>query len=146
MVVSQHVLVGKRLKDVRFRQTYGAAVLGVHRSGDCQLSLTMCTRFLLSANCLPHQCISTVNGLLANVFFAEQTNQKQAKHLACKSFCCSRALNARTKGTMLEDMSSSNLHHCLHPLLCMTAGGACRASCCWGHQRHPTVCRRYLSG
>lgn len=103
-MVSQHVLVGKRLKDVHFRQTYGAAVLGVHRSGDCQLSLTMCTRFLLSANCLPHQCISTVTGLLANVFFAEQTNQKQAKHLACKSFCCSRALNARTKGTMLEDM------------------------------------------
>lgn len=33
VVVSHHGLVGKRLKEVRFRHTYGAAVLGVHRSG-----------------------------------------------------------------------------------------------------------------
>jgi uncharacterized protein with PhoU and TrkA domain len=33
VVVSHHDLVGKRLKDVRFRHTYGAAVLGLHRSG-----------------------------------------------------------------------------------------------------------------
>lgn len=33
VVVSHHGLVGKRLKDVRFRHTYGAAVLGLHRSG-----------------------------------------------------------------------------------------------------------------
>lgn len=35
-VVVSHTgeLVGKRLKDVRFRTTYGAAVLGVHRSGE----------------------------------------------------------------------------------------------------------------
>jgi hypothetical protein len=138
------VLVGKRLKDVHFRQTYGAAVLGVHRSGDCQLSNNV-HLFLLSANCLPHQCISTVNELLAgSAFFAEQPNQRQTKHLACKPLCCSRALNAK-KGTMLEHMPSSNLH-CLHPLLCMTAGVTCRASCFGGHQRHPTVCRRYLSG
>eukprot|EP00879_Flechtneria_rotunda_P025308 GHRR01026886.1.p1 GENE.GHRR01026886.1~~GHRR01026886.1.p1 ORF type:complete len:683 (+),score=201.90 GHRR01026886.1:1107-3155(+) len=33
VVVSQHGLADKKLKDARFRQTYGAAVLGVHRSG-----------------------------------------------------------------------------------------------------------------
>ncbi|WIA31323.1 hypothetical protein OEZ86_002225 [Tetradesmus obliquus] len=33
VVVSHHDLVGKKLKEVRFRHTYGAAVLGLHRSG-----------------------------------------------------------------------------------------------------------------
>lgn len=33
VVVSHNELSGKRLKDVHFRQTYGAAVLGIHRQG-----------------------------------------------------------------------------------------------------------------
>lgn len=33
VVVSHNELAGKRLKDVHFRQTYGAAVLGIHRQG-----------------------------------------------------------------------------------------------------------------
>lgn len=31
--MSHNELSGKRLKEVKFRQTYGAAVLGIHRQG-----------------------------------------------------------------------------------------------------------------
>lgn len=34
VVVSHNELAGQRLKDVKFRQTYGAAVLGIHRQGE----------------------------------------------------------------------------------------------------------------
>lgn len=39
--MSHNELVGKRLKDVKFRQTYGAAVLGIHRQGEPALGIIM---------------------------------------------------------------------------------------------------------
>jgi hypothetical protein len=39
VVVSHSDLVGKCLRAVRFRQTYGAAVLGIHRQGELTMHL-----------------------------------------------------------------------------------------------------------
>lgn len=52
VVVSHNELAGKRLKDVRFRQTYGAAVLGIHRQGrgeHCGATAVMPSRTVLAS-------------------------------------------------------------------------------------------------